>query len=103
VIAGIEIKFIRPYNPFARVMITTSIVGWDEKYLYLEQTFTNKGKTYALALVKGMFVHKSKPIAISQLLKALDQEKLEQPELPETMKTWKRLNKLKREQSMKED
>ena len=54
VLGGATITFQRPLKLFQRFTLTTRIVGWDDKWIYMEQTFDSRGKRSATALVKGL-------------------------------------------------
>ena len=59
VVASEGIKFKRSLTPFLRFEIRTKFSGWDEKFIYLEQSFWAKNKLYASAIIKGKFLRKS--------------------------------------------
>ncbi len=56
VVGAAKMNFMRPLNPFQKFHLRTRLSGWDEKWLYLEQSFvTEDGKIAALGTVKGLF------------------------------------------------
>lgn len=55
VLGASAIRYRRSLKPFARYNLETQIVGWDEKWFYMEQRFVHKGDVYAVALAKGLF------------------------------------------------
>jgi acyl-CoA thioesterase FadM len=58
VVASEGIKFKRSLGPFQRFEIRTKFAGWDEKFVYLEQSFWSKNQLYASALIKAKFLKK---------------------------------------------
>ena len=54
VLGAVSIRFHRPLRPLARFELSTRILGWDDKWFYLEQRFERAGKPVATAHVKGL-------------------------------------------------
>jgi len=52
VLAGETAQFRRPLLPFQRYQVSTRMVGWDERFFYVEHTFTSENAVNALALMK---------------------------------------------------
>ena len=73
VVGHIDIKFIKPLPPFAKVTLRTEIHGHDEKYFDIRQTFFYQDHPMAIAHVKGIFVSKKEgkihPQAVIDALK----------------------------------
>ncbi len=57
VLGGVVIRFHRPLHLLQRIELYTRVVGWDEKWFYLEQRFVREEKpvatAYARALLRG--------------------------------------------------
>jgi acyl-CoA thioesterase FadM len=87
-IGAATIRFRRSLQPFARYTLQTRVVGWDEKWLFIEQRFEQKGELVAQAYVKGLFRRKHENVPISALLSAMGQTSLTSPELPESVRHW---------------
>jgi acyl-CoA thioesterase FadM len=59
VIAGVSMIFRRSLSPFERYRLETRLIGWDEKWVYMEQTFIRKnGDLAARGYVKATFLKK---------------------------------------------
>ena len=56
VLAAAEITYLRSLNPFERFDLVTRLMTWDDKYVYMEQTFERDGELCAHAYVKGLFL-----------------------------------------------
>ncbi|MCP4089704.1 MAG: thioesterase [Gammaproteobacteria bacterium] len=69
VVAVANLKFYRQINPFQRYKVITRIIGWDEKWFYIEQRFMVKGKVAAVGVIKGLFRGKEGKIPTEELLK----------------------------------
>ncbi|MFI5236273.1 MAG: thioesterase family protein, partial [Gemmatimonadales bacterium] len=74
-----------------RYELRTRLVGWDEKWLYLEQEFVAEGKTYASAYVKGLFRGRDGSVSTAEFLRAAGFE-LVSPPLPEAVRQWQALD-----------
>lgn len=56
VLGGSTIRFRRPLRPFQRFTLTSRLVSWDDKWLYIEHRVETAHGLAAVALVKGLFV-----------------------------------------------
>ena len=92
VLGSTEITFIKDIKPWQRCTIESKILCWDEKYFYIEQRFVHGNKIHAIANVRGLFVHRRKPITSKDLM-ALAGEKdgILSPEMPEHIHHWNAL------------
>lgn len=59
VVASQTIRYRRSLSPFEKFNVKSKLLCWDEKFVYLQQTFLNKEGVVALALVKGRFLKKT--------------------------------------------
>lgn len=98
IVAGIEMGYIREIRYGKSFEIETSYLGWDEKYVYMEQRFIADGKIHAYGLVKAVFLQRGKladPAAVASILGV----QCTVEALPEHMTLWQRLSQAKREYS----
>lgn len=92
VAGAISIRFRRPLNPFVRFSLKTRILGWDEKWFYLEQVFAEPGgevaqvpkgvdesqanrrveKSFAQAVFRGLFLDRRGRVPSQAVMEALD-------------------------------
>ncbi len=84
VVAVANLKFYRQINPFQRYKVITKIIGWDEKWFYIEQRFMAKGKVAAVGVIKGLFRGKEGKIPTEELLKLAGHQG-EPPEMSEEL------------------
>lgn len=98
IVAGIEMGYIRELRFGKAFEVETSYLGWDEKYLYLEQRFVADGKIHAYGLVKAVFLQKGKLADPSNVASLLEIETAPDA-LPEHMELWKSLATAKRNYS----
>ena len=55
VVSIASIRFRREISPFERFTLHTRILGWDEKWFYMEQRFETTRGVAAIGIVKGLF------------------------------------------------
>jgi YbgC/YbaW family acyl-CoA thioester hydrolase len=96
IVAGIEMGYIREIRFGKKFHIETCYLGWDEKYVYLEQRFIADGKIHAYGLVKGIFLQQGEKAVPENVAKILGITHVPDA-LPEHMEFWKRLAVAKRE------
>lgn len=59
VIGATNVRFRRPLKPFQRFRLTTRLLCWDDRWLYLEQRITTPdGALACAAVVKAVFIRK---------------------------------------------
>ena len=96
VLAAAEITFIRSLAPFERFELVTRLVTWDEKYVYLEQTFERNGQLRAHAFVKALFLFRGGRVPNSEIAAAIGHEGAPPP-MTEALKRWAELTAAKRD------
>lgn len=91
VVAASTMKYRRSLQPFERFEITSRMLGWDERCVYIEQVFTCKGSLCARGVVAGRFLdRKGNRIPAPDVIAAYDPA-LTSPELPEDVASWARV------------
>ena len=55
VVGHCYMHFRKPLAPFQKFRITTTVVGWDERWFYMKQHFTIGNKDAATGYIKGQF------------------------------------------------
>ena len=71
VIAGVSMIFRRSLAPFERYRLETRLIGWDEKWVYMEQTFIRKnGDLAARGYVKATFLKKGQRVVSADIAAA---------------------------------
>jgi len=93
VVGGVWITYRRSLHLWARYSLATRLAAWDERWFYMEQTFTSEEGVAALGWVKGALLDKSGIVA-PQRIADLVNPGLASPPVPESMQT---LNDLTRE------
>jgi len=55
VVASVAVSFRRALNPFHRYELRSRLLGWDDRWFFMEQRFTRGGTLAAYGLVKIQF------------------------------------------------
>jgi len=87
-LGGASIRFRKSLRPFQSFTLTTRMVCWDEKWLYLEQKFEAAENVYAAATVKGLFVGPRGPVPTAEVLEATGLGLDSSPPMPESIRRW---------------
>jgi acyl-CoA thioesterase FadM len=87
VLAATQLRFRRPLNLFQRFEIRTRIVGWDDKWVFIEQKILRKGKLVTHAFLKGAFVGPQGTVPITELVKLIGRGAASPP-LPAEWRAW---------------
>ncbi len=93
VVGGVWITYRRSLHLWTRYSLATRLAAWDERWFYMEQTFTSEEGVAALGWVKGALLDKSGIVAPQRIVDLVNPG-LASPPLPESMQT---LNDLTRE------
>ena len=82
VLGTVTIRYHRPLKLFDRFDLITRILGWDEKWFYLEQRFEREGKPIATARAAGLLRRAEGSIPTGEVLGMLEIE-MQSPEMSE--------------------
>ncbi len=96
VVASQTITFLRSLKPWQRYVLRTRVLGWDEKFFYLQQNFHADGKPVARAVVKAAFVGGKRRVTVQESLQAAGITR-GSPKLPADVKAWALAEDLQRE------
>lgn len=84
VLASQTVTFIREIKPLAQVEVTSQVLHWDRKYLYLEHKFMVDGKLHASALARVAMLRAGRVRSFSAMLEAIHgkTQQFDAPEVP---------------------
>jgi acyl-CoA thioesterase FadM len=82
-------KFRRDLRLFQSFEIHSRLLGWDERWGFLEHRFVRDGRVIAVVAIRGMFRGPNGPLDPGQLLGSLNKPTTSPP-LPEWLLTWDR-------------
>ena len=89
VMAGCVVRFRRSILPFERFEIRSRVVGWDERWFYMEQTVEKDGQLCAIAHVRLAIRAKEGSVVAPVEVVNLAQPGLASPELPPFVAQWR--------------
>nr|WP_239480590.1 thioesterase family protein [Parashewanella hymeniacidonis] len=99
IVNATEFTYIRDIKPLEKFWIESKIVGWDEKYFYIEQRFLTARGLHCIVHIRGVFINKRHQVPIEEVVKAAGYEN-DKPELPPEVVKWKAFLKLKKERNL---
>ena len=87
VIGSATIYFKRPLGPFERYELITRVIGWDDKWFFLDQRFRSQGKLAAYGIVKAAFRTSMETIPPAVVLASIHVT-TSSPPTPKAIETW---------------
>jgi len=87
VLGGAIIRFKAPVHLFEKCTLRTRILGWDEKWFYMEHRLEVRGELAALSIGKGLFRVPGRSIPASEMAEALGVDQ-KSPPLPDYLTDW---------------
>lgn len=84
---AVNIRYKQSLLPFQRYRLHTKVIGWDEKWFYIEQRFERKNRTIAVGLVKALFRGPHRNITPEATLKLIGVN-IDPPKMPEKVLRW---------------
>lgn len=88
VIASAMVRWRRSLLPFQAFELHTRLIGWDEKWFFIEQRFVRDGRTVAVGLVKGLFRRPGGHVPTAEVLQASLGEQPMCEQLPQSVHEW---------------
>jgi acyl-CoA thioesterase FadM len=72
VVGSIQIDYRRSLNPFQHYELKTRVIGWDDRWFIMEQTFVRDGKVVAEAVLKAMILSKGGMVPTAEVMAAVN-------------------------------
>lgn len=98
-VANNEISYVRSLQPFQHFEIATRLLGWDERYLYVEQVFIADGETCAVANSRLAQLQHGKRLRTTEALAQMGIT-TSTPALPATIHAWNHMLAEKRRSAL---
>jgi len=92
-IAGASVRYRKRTRAFSRFEMHTRMIGWDDKFFYIEQSTWRHGDCIANILLRAAITDRSGLVRAHQVAKAMDLEK--SPSLPEWVTAWSNADQLR--------
>lgn len=88
VVAGCDVRFRRALRPFERFWVESRLAGWDDRWLYLEQTIHCRRGVAASAMVRGSIVAGGQALVPATVMADAGLADAA-PDLPERFRAWR--------------
>lgn len=82
-------KFRRDLKLFERFDLTTRLLGWDDKWTFIEHRFLRGGRVLGVVVIRGLFKGPQGPIAPADFLAFMGLA-VASPALPDWVQDWNR-------------
>jgi len=90
IMGGCVVRYRREIRPFERFTIRSRVLGWDEKWFYLEHIVEKDKDTFcAVGTVRTLIRGKSANITPQDVLALVGAENMQSPELPQFVLQWR--------------
>ena len=87
VVAGASIRYRRRVVPFQRVEMRSRCIGWDDRFLYMEQTMWREGDCTSAVLIRSAFTAGGRLLPVTEFLKEIGHAD-PSPPLPHWVGAW---------------
>ena len=88
VIGASQILYLREIRPFSRCTITSTVLGWDAMYFYVEHRFLVKDQLHGVVWSRLALLHRGQVLAAPQAIRLLGAA-CPSPGLPEAVLRWR--------------
>ncbi|MGD8827741.1 MAG: thioesterase family protein [Gammaproteobacteria bacterium] len=85
-VATCMVRFKRSLLPFERFAVRSRLLGWDEKWLYLEQEVVRDSQIVTHALFKTVIRRSGGHVPPAELFSRLGREPVESPDIPQPVR-----------------
>lgn len=82
-------KFRRDLKLFERFDIQTRLIGWDDKWTFMEHRFLRHDRVLGVVVIRGLFKGPQGPISPGRFLEAMGLQ-VTPPALPDWVQDWNR-------------
>jgi acyl-CoA thioesterase FadM len=87
--AGASVRYRRRVRAFERVEMRSRLIGWDARFMYLEQSMWNaRGECASHILYRAAVTGRAGIVPTADLLAALGQDQAVTPPLPDWVRAW---------------
>jgi acyl-CoA thioesterase FadM len=95
VAGGCVMRYRRSLLPFERFDLRTRVLGWDEKWYYMEHVAERNGAMCAVGVMRLLIKGKDGNVPPSEVNKLTKEGDIPSPQLPEFVLRWRELETLR--------
>ncbi|GAA0569253.1 thioesterase family protein [Rhizomicrobium electricum] len=88
VIAGCIVRYRRPLRPFQRMELVSRLIGWDERWFYIEHRIAAGAVLACQSMIRGAFLGSEGMVAPAEMADALGEAAVT-PQLPGWIAAWR--------------
>lgn len=88
VVGAAMLRFRKTLDPWMSFTLHSRLLGWDDKWFYIEQRFERHGELYAYGLVRALFRGVGRSLAPAEILATLGTMR-PSPPLPDVCLRWR--------------
>ncbi len=87
VLGGCTVRFRRALHPFERFTLSTSVLGWDDRWIYVRQIFRGRQDVACIAMMRAGFIRQGELVSPHEIIDA-SAGPAETLSAPDWIKTW---------------
>lgn len=91
IMGGCVMRYRRSIMPFERFDVRSRVIGWDDKWFYLEHIVEKDGVFCAAGHIRMLIRGKEGNVPTSDVLALVSKEPIAQPALPDFVASWRDL------------
>lgn len=96
IVGGGVVRYRRSIQPFERFAIRSRVLGWDEKWFYIEHILERgDGSLAAIGTVRTLLRGDGRNVEPRELMELMSAGELQSPPLPEFVEQWRRAEDLR--------
>ena len=89
VVGGMTVRYRRSILPFERFDIRSRVIGWDEKWFYIEHVVEKDGLLCAIGHMRTLIRKRDGKVAPQEVIELMGVAGLMSPELPDFVQRWR--------------
>ena len=86
-VAGVSVRYRRRIPTWSRYHMKTRLLGWDERFMYVDQSMWRGDEACSQLLLRAAFMHKGKSVAPQVVTQKLGVD-AQSPALPDWVANW---------------
>ena len=100
VAGGVMVRFDRPLHAFEKITLNSSIIGWDQRWLYFHHDIMTGTTRAARAIARGLFRTQGRSVPTAEILEAINYDGSPLAP-PESVRLWMQADQLMKEENTK--
>jgi acyl-CoA thioesterase FadM len=89
IMGGVLVRYRKEILPFERFTVRTRVVGWDERWFYIEHVVEKNGEFCAIAHARTVIRRKGGNVPAGELFALAGETAIASPDLPTVVALWR--------------